>query len=422
MSIAKVNQSNVYDVVVLGAGAAGLFCAFIAAQRGRKVLVLEKSNKVGKKILMSGGGRCNFTNYNIEPDNFISKNPHFCKAALKRYTQWDFIALVERYKIEYEERKHGQLFCKNSAKDILNMLLSECENSGVEIITHCDIQTIQALDVLNEEKKEQENKLQGKRYKIKCVNSERKITVHSESLVVATGALSIPTLGGSDLGYKLAHQYNLTLTERQAGLVPFMFSDYIKPICERLAGLAVDVEVKCGDRMFRENILFTHRGLSGPSILQISNYWSLGKTITINFLPDNHVSEWLISVKNKQGKNILKTILQKKLANGLVSELEALWWPEYKDKPIAEFTDKQLNEIGDKLNAWELKPSSTEGYRTAEVTLGGVDTDGISSKTMEAKKQAGLFFVGEVLDVTGHLGGYNFQWAWSSAYSAGLVV
>jgi len=404
------HASNQYDVIILGAGASGLLCAFTAARRGRKVLVLEKSNKVGKKILMSGGGRCNFINYNVEADHFISANPHFSKAALTRYSQWDFISMVEQHGIEFEERKHGQLFCQHSAKDILNMLLHECEQAGVEIKTRCELGEVEALQTA------------ASRYQLSVSQGNQPLSLVCETLVVATGALSIPTLGGSGVGYDIAQQFDLELVERQAGLVPFMFSDYLKPICERLSGLALEVEVTCKQQSFKENMLFTHRGMSGPVILQISNYWSAGDEVTINLLPDDDVAHWLLKAKQQQGKSLLKTLLNQKMAKSLVSELQNLWWPELALAPLSDFSDKKLVFIAEQISSWCIKPSGTEGYRTAEVTLGGVNTDGISSKTMEAKHQPGLFFIGEVLDVTGHLGGYNFQWAWSSGYSAGLVV
>ncbi|MFA7555101.1 MAG: NAD(P)/FAD-dependent oxidoreductase [Spongiibacteraceae bacterium] len=406
-----------YDVIILGAGASGLMCALTAAAQSKHVLVLEKANKIGKKILMSGGGRCNFTNYFVEADNFISQNPHFCKAALTRFSQWDFIAMVERHGIDYEERKHGQLFCKNSAKDILNMLLDECEQAGVEIKTHCEVTQLVDLSNSNTDSPNDQT-----RYQLNYLQQETAFTISCHSIVIATGALSIPTLGGSGLGYDLARQFSLPLVPRQAGLVPFMFSDAIKPICERLSGLALEVEVNCKASSFKENMLFTHRGISGPVILQISNYWMPGDEISINLLPEINASEWLLSSKQSQAKTLLRTVLQQKLAKSLTLELQKLFWSDMSEKSLAEFSDKQLTTIGNKLNQWQLKPSATEGYRTAEVTLGGVDTQVISSKTMEVKQQPGLYFIGEVLDVTGHLGGYNFQWAWSSGYSAGLFV
>lgn len=410
-----------YDVIILGAGASGLLCAFTAAQRGRRVLVIEKANKVGKKILMSGGGKCNFTNHFVEADNFISGNSHFCKAALKRYSQWDFIAMVERHGIEVEERKHSQQFCKNSAKEILTMLLDECSQAGVEIKTHCEINSVEALGLKGHSDKHQHEDNRS-RYQVNTVQDKIAQKLRCHSLVVATGALSIPSLGGSGIGYDIAKQFNLALTARRAGLVPFMFSDAVKEMCERLSGLALEVDLNCNGQTFTENLLFTHRGVSGPVVLQISNYWSQGDEVSINLLPYIDVSEWLIEAKNKQGKQLLRTLLSKKLAKALVSELQSLWWPKSAESPLAEFSDQQLRAIGKQINNWRLKPSATEGYRTAEVTLGGVDTDEISSKTMEVKQQTGLYFIGEVLDVTGHLGGYNFQWAWSSGYSAGIAV
>lgn len=414
------------NVIVLGGGAAGLMCALTAAKLGRQVLVLEKSNKIGKKILMSGGGRCNFTNLSIEPENFLSDNPHFCKSALKLYTQWDFIKLVEQHGIDYEERKHQQLFCTDSAKQILAMLRTECEQVGVTIWTHCEISSITTLQSPNQTKDETNEEQRGNRYKLKFSrnkgDAETNHTLSVESLVVATGALSIPSLGGSGMGYDIAQQFSLKLTERRAGLVPFMFSDNFKLVCERLSGLSVEVEVSCNGQEFSESLLFTHRGISGPAILQISSYWRPGESISVNLLPGIVAEEWLCKEKLAKGKSLLKTVLQQQLSKALVAELQNLWWPEQTDKILAEFPDQQLKNIGKQLNQWVLKPSATEGYRTAEVTLGGVDTASISSKTMEAKHQPGLFFIGEVLDVSAHLGGFNFQWAWSSGSAAGHYV
>jgi len=402
------NSPADFDVIVLGAGASGLFCAFTAAQRGRRVLVLERANKIGKKILMSGGGRCNFTNQLVEPGNFLSRNPHFCKSALTRYNQWEFIALVEQHGIDYEERKQSQLFCKDSAKQIVAMLEDECISAGVEIRTQCELDRLEALAGDD-----------AQRYRLHLQHNGRAGRLTCTSLVVATGALSVPTLGGSGLGYELAEQFGLKLIPRQAGLVPFMFSDAMKPVCERLSGLALDIEVSCNGQSFSEAMLFTHRGISGPAILQISNYWSPGDHISIDLLPGVDAVDWLLQGKREQPRSRLKTRLGQLLAKGLVAELQQLWWPQDDDTALAEFSDRQLGDIGQQLNAWRLKPSATEGYRTAEVTMGGVDTDDVSSKTMEAKRQPGLFFIGEVLDVTGHLGGFNFQWAWSSGFTAG---
>lgn len=367
---------------------------------------------------MSGGGRCNFTNYVVEADNYISANPHFCKSALKRYTQWDFIAMVEQHGIEYEERKHGQLFCKDSAKQILAMLLEECEIAGVEIKTHCELHRVSVPN------RQSENNTFPYKLSLKQGKGDNAVSakIACQSLVVATGALSIPSLGGSGVGYELAQQFSLGLTSRRAGLVPFMFSDASKHLCEQLSGVSLEVEVSCNHRSFNESLLFTHRGLSGPVILQISNYWSPGDEIKIDLLPGLNVAQWLRDAKQENGRSLLKTLLHQKLGKSLVKEFQSLWWPEQAQTPLAEFSDQRLSEIGQLFNAWSLKPSATEGYRTAEVTLGGVDTNEISSKTMEAKNQSGLYFIGEVLDVSGHLGGFNFQWAWSSGYSAGSFV
>ncbi len=394
-----------YDVVVLGAGASGLFCAFTAAQRGRRVLVLERSNKVGKKILMSGGGKCNFTNYEVDAANFISDNPHFCKASLKRFSQWDFLAMVGRYQIPFEERQFGQLFCLTSAKDILAMLLDECEAAGVTIRTHCEVTSVTA---------------EPKGYRLNCADDAEPI--RCQSLVVATGGLSIPTLGGSGFGYQLAQQFGLKLKPRQAGLAPFMFSDATKGVCERLSGTALTVMVSCNKQSFTADMLFTHRGMSGPAMLQISNYWKPGDALQIDFLPQLDAAETLLQEKRSSPKSLLRSVLSRHLPKSLVLELQSVLWPRASETLMADISDQLLRETGEALNAFSVKPSATEGYRTAEVTLGGVDTDELSSKTLEAKKQPGLYFIGEVVDVTGWLGGFNFQWAWSSGYSAGLVV
>ncbi|MDG1443771.1 MAG: NAD(P)/FAD-dependent oxidoreductase [Pseudomonadales bacterium] len=397
------------DVIVLGAGAAGLMCALTAAERGRRVLVLEKSNKVGKKILMSGGGRCNFTNYDVTAENYICSNPHFAKAALQRYSSWDFIHLVESHNIAFEERRHGQLFCLNSAKDILTMLLDECHQVGVEIQTDSDVSRLDA-------------RAGGQGFALEVNQLGQTQTFHCDSLVVATGALSIPTLGGSDMGYEIARQFGLSLVDRRAGLVPLMFSDAMKLLCEQLSGLALEVDISCNGYAFTENLLFTHRGISGPAVLQISNYWHPGDAITVDLLPNLDATDWLLSAKSAQSKSYLKTLLGQSLAKSLVAALGKLFWLQWEDKVMADIPDSELRRIAQQLHAWVLKPSASEGYRTAEVTLGGVCTDEVSSKTMEARQQSGLYFIGEVLDVSGHLGGFNFQWAWSSGYSAGLVV
>ena len=407
-----------YDVVVLGAGAAGLMAAITAASRKKSVLVIERSNKVGKKILMSGGGRCNFTNTDLEFDHFLSNNEHFCKSALSRYTAWDFIELVKKHEIEFEERKHNQLFCVHSAKDIVNMLLKECEINKVKIIKNSEISSVINLD--------NEDELSHEKYRVegyeKNIKGEPTLKVDCKSLIVATGALSVPTLGGSDFGYKLAEQYHMPLNALSAGLVPFMFSDSLKPFCEKLSGISLDAEVRCGDKSFRENILFTHRGLSGPAILQISNYWKPGQEITINLLPERNIAEDLLAEKRLNNKSLIRNYLSSCMSKSLVLQLQDLLWREIAENSLNDISDKKLMKIGFALNQWKVKPSSTEGYRTAEVTLGGVDTNYINSQTMEVNNHQGLYFIGEVLDVTGHLGGFNFQWAWSSGYCAGLVA
>jgi predicted Rossmann fold flavoprotein len=395
-----------WDVIVLGAGAAGLMCAFTAAQRGRSVLVLEKSNKVGKKILMSGGGHCNFTNLQIEPECFLSQNPHFCKSALSRYTQWDFIELVKQHAIPWHEKTLGQLFCDNSSKDILNMLLSECEAASVEIKTLAEVTSVS----------------KAQNFQLTATIDNSMITLECESLVVACGGLSIPKLGGSDYGYQLAEQFGHRIRPPRAGLVPFTFTDSFKLLSEKLSGVSVAASVRVDNQSFDENILFSHRGLSGPAVLQVSSYWHEGKTVEINILPGQDAVDLLLTEKPKQSKLLLRNILAQHLPRKLVLELEQLWWPDLADRPIVEIADQALKKTGSRLNAWRLKPAGTEGYRTAEVTLGGVDTNELSSRSMMSEKVDKLYFIGEVIDVTGHLGGFNFQWAWSSGFAAGNHV
>ena len=416
------NPENIYDVIILGAGAAGLMSAITAGERGKKVLILEKSNKVGKKILMSGGGKSNFTNLNVEPKNFISKNPHFCISALSRYKPEKFIELVKKHQIPFEKRKHNQLFCVNSSKDIVNMLVKECTDVGVKIITHSDTQSINPIIIKGEE--DSLSFTESNRFEVKGLfsNTNEGYFFNTRSIVIATGALSIPTLGGSGYGYDVAEKYSLNLLERRAGLVPFMFNGSIKEIFDRLSGVSLEVEVSCKNQKFLENLLFTHRGISGPSILQISSYWSPGDPIIINLLPNHDAQLLLMSAKKQKEGLLLRTYLSSLIPKALVLELQNLWWPNFSDKPLAELSNKLLSNIGSNLNAWKLKPSETEGYRTAEVTLGGINTNDISSKTMESNDHPGLYFVGEVLDVSGHLGGFNFQWAWASGYTAGLFV
>lgn len=396
---------NQYDVIVIGAGASGLMTAYMAAQRGRKVLVMEKANKVGKKILMSGGGKCNFTNLYVEPENFVTHNPHFVISALTRYTNWDFIGMVCEHGIEYEERDHGRLFTLNGAKDILAMLLAECDKAGlVEIKTSCEVKAVHSVD--------------GKGFQVATNIGQ----FQAESVVIASGGLSIPTLGGSGIGYEIAKQFGHHIFPTRAGLVPFTFSDGFKEVTTRLSGNAVDATLSNELNSFTEALLFTHRGLSGPSSLQLSNYWDVGQSFKIDFLPSLDLVEFFKSKKQSQPKVLLRTLLTEHLPKSVVLELQNLIWLEQADTAIGNFSDEKLELIAARLNGFDVKPSGTEGYRTAEVTLGGVDTTEVSSKTMESKKQQGLYFVGEILDVSGHLGGYNFQWAWASAHAASQFV
>jgi predicted Rossmann fold flavoprotein len=395
---------NRYDVIVIGGGAAGLFCALTAGQRGRSVLVLDSSNKVGKKILMSGGGGCNFTNLDITPENYLSNNPYFCISALNRYNQWQFIDLVEHHEIPYHEKSHGELFCDNSSKDILKMLLDECAAVQVVIRTKSIVSQIEPVE-------------EGG-FSLSVAGQ----TIHCQSLVVASGGLSIPTLGASGFGYDIAERFGLNVLPRSAGLVPFTFSDWVKDISETNSGLSLDVEMSVNGMSFRENLLFTHRGISGPAALQLSSYWKPGQFISINLLPDHDAQTLLLEYKQSHPKSLLRNLIGPLLSKGFTQSLQARYWPQYGETPIAEIANTVLVSLANHLSNWQLKTSGTEGYRTAEVTLCGVDTDHVSSKTMECKNQSGLYFVGEVLDVTGHLGGYNFQWAWASGYAAGCYV
>ena len=398
-------SQNQYDVLILGAGASGLMTAYKAAQRGRRVLVVEKANKVGKKILMSGGGKCNFTNLYVEPKNYISHNPHFVISALSRYTNWDFIGMVCEYGIEYEERKHGQLFTQNGAKEILAMLLAECDKTGlVDIKTSCEVKTVNAIE--------------DHGFQVATTLGY----FEAESVVIASGGLSIPTLGGSGIGYEIAKQFGHSVYPTRAGLVPFTFSDGFKEVTTRLSGNAVEATLSNELNSFTEALLFTHRGLSGPSSLQLSNYWDVGQCFNINFLPALDVLAFLKAKKVSQPKVLLRTLFNEHLPKSVVVELQSLIWAEQAELAIGNISDEKLEHIAGRLENFEVKPSGTEGYRTAEVTLGGVDTTEVSSKTMESKKQKGLYFIGEVLDVTGHLGGFNFQWAWASAHAASEYV
>ncbi|MBD1551818.1 NAD(P)/FAD-dependent oxidoreductase [Pseudomonas sp. C2L11] len=389
------------DVMVIGAGAAGLMCAAQAGYRGRQVLLLDHANKPGKKILMSGGGRCNFTNLHTEPANFLSQNPHFCKSALARYTQWDFIELVQRHGVAYHEKKLGQLFCDHKASDILDLLLAECEWAGVQLCLGTAVQHI-------------EREPSGG-YRLASDLGE----LHCEALVIATGGLSIPTLGATGFGYEVARQFGHSVLPTRAGLVPFTITDQFKALCTELSGTSVDCSVRCNGQVFRENLLFTHRGLSGPAMLQISSFWQPGDTLYIDLLPDRDALAWLREQQSARPNSELRTLLgevfTRKMANLLADN-------GFASRPMKQYTPSELETLAERLSSWALVPAGTEGYRTAEVTLGGIDTREVSSKTLESLKSPGLYFVGEVLDVAGHLGGFNFQWAWASGHAAGQVV
>lgn len=401
-----------YDVIIIGAGAAGLYCAMTAGQRGRKVLVLDHANKAGKKILMSGGGRCNFTNYVVEPSHFISDNAHFCKSALSRYSNWEFIGLVAKHGIAYHEREHGQLFCDDSSKEIVAMLLAECDAAGAKIQLQTDITHIKTLEATTAATDGQPNYvLQTSKGNYSCT-----------SLVVATGGLSIPTLGASGFGFELASAFGHEVYKTDASLVPFTFTDKTGDLIKALAGISLPV-VAFNERIaFKLPLLFTHRGLSGPAMLQLSNYWYPGEYIHINLLPELDASAALLAHKAAHPKQLIRTLFTEHFPKKLLAALQTHLWEDLKTTELANIKDERLVQLGTTLNDWQLKPSGTEGYRTAEVTRGGINTADVSSKTMESKLQPNLYFVGEVLDVTGWLGGYNFQWAWASGFVCGEVV
>ena len=391
-----------FDVIIIGAGAAGMFCAAQAGQLGRRVLLLDNGKKAGRKILMSGGGRCNFTNMHTEPAAYLSHNPHFCKSALARYTQWDFIDLVNRHGIAYHEKTLGQLFCDDSAQQIVDLLLQECENGQVTLRLRSE--------VLSVERDENGYTLQ--------LNGTQ---VHAEKLVIASGGLSMPGLGATPFGYKVAEQFGLKVFPTRAALVPFTLH---KPLLEQLntlSGVALPTTITAQDgTLFKEAMLFTHRGLSGPAILQISSYWQPGEFVTIDLSPTTSLDDF-IQVQRESHPNLsLKNSLAKILPKRLVEVLQEL--KQLPDVTLKQLNSKQQGEVIATLHQWRVQPNGTEGYRTAEVTLGGVDTTQLSSKTMEAREVPGLFFIGEVVDVTGWLGGYNFQWAWSSAWACAQAL
>ena len=391
-----------YDVLIIGAGAAGLICAIECSRRGRSVLVLEKNNRAGKKILISGGGRCNFTNLYANPETYISNNPHFCKSALSRYTQWDFVSMMDKHKLKWHEKTLGQLFCDTKSVAVLDMLLSE--SKGVDIITETVAQSI--------------------KYNGEYIVNTNNDVIKSKSLVIASGGPSIPKMGATDFGVQVASQFGLKSTPFKPGLVPLTFhkSDIDKYFIG-LSGISMEAIVSSNNAKFREMVLITHRGISGPAILQISSYWSKGDSIQINLMPDINAVEYLLMNQQNRGKAELKTILSEHFSRRLSERLaNTLTVKELANTPLGQIKQKDLKDLGGLLNNWTLYPSGTEGMRTAEVCLGGVDVNELSSKTMESIKQPSLYFVGETVDITGWLGGYNFQWAWSSGWAAGQVA
>jgi predicted Rossmann fold flavoprotein len=387
-----------WDVIIIGAGAAGLMCAIEAGKRGRKVLLLDNGKRVGRKILMSGGGRCNFTNMYAGPENFLSQNKHFCKSALSRYTQWDFIALVQKHAIAYHEKTLGQLFCDDSAKDIVDMLLSEAKAANVQIALQQSITGVSFADG---------------QYTV--ITAELSRQCHS--LVVASGGLSLPSLGATAFGFQLAEQFGLKVLPLRAALVPLTWQPSDKAVFEEISGVSLPVTAEANGTVFPEDMLFTHRGLSGPAILQISSYWQPGDEVIVNMAPQTDVAEFLSAQQQAHPEQEVKTALGKLLPKRLVEKLLEL--NVFTNQPLKALSPKSIKQLADNLHTYVFKPNGTEGYRTAEVTIGGVDTDYLSSKTMEAKQQPGLYFIGEVVDVTGWLGGYNFQWAWASGWVAG---
>lgn len=393
-------MSDTYDVIIIGAGAAGLMCAIEAGKRGRRVWLIDHMAKIAEKIRISGGGRCNFTNLYAGPQHYLSQNPHFCKSALKRYTPQDFIALVRKHAIAFHEKKSGQLFCDVSARQIIDMLLMEAREAGVKLQTQVRVNAIEA---------------ESGGYRVRTSLDDVRCAV----LVIATGGLSIPKIGATNFGYEIARKFGLNVIKPRAALVPLIFDGAMLARCRLLSGLSCEAEVRCGKQTFSGGLLFTHRGLSGPVILQISSCWEEGKEIVVNLAPQQDVYERLIGQKQMQPRlhanNALMEILPKRLAQGICDEHAC-------SGALSDLPNIRIAEIARACNDWHIRPIGTEGYRTAEVTLGGVDTRELSSQSMEARKQPGLFFVGEVVDVTGHLGGFNFQWAWSSGYAAGQSV
>ncbi|GKX44945.1 NAD(P)/FAD-dependent oxidoreductase [Pectobacterium carotovorum] len=392
-----------FDAVIIGAGAAGMFCAAQAGQRGLRVLLLDNGKKAGRKILMSGGGRCNFTNMYAEPAAYLSHNPHFCKSALARYTQWDFISLVNSHRIAYHEKTLGQLFCDDSAQQIVDMLVTECERANVTLRLRSEVTSVEKSD---------------DRFTVQLSNGT---AFQSASLVVACGGLSMPGLGATPFGYQLAAQFGINVLPTRAALVPFTLHKPLLEQLQTLSGVSVPTVVTAENGVtFRENILFTHRGLSGPAILQISSYWQAGEFVTINLLPDRDLTQLINDERTAHPNQSLKNTLAQWLPKRLVECLQALG--QLPDVTLKQLNSAKQTQIEQSLQEWRVQPNGTEGYRTAEVTIGGVDTRTLSSKTMESSTVPGLYFIGEVVDVTGWLGGYNFQWAWSSAWACAQAL
>lgn len=402
------------DVLIIGAGAAGMMCALTAAQRGRSVLLLEHSMKLAQKIRISGGGRCNFTNLNAAPDNYLSSNPHFCRSALARYTPQHFVALLDKHGIAYHEKKLGQLFCDDGSEAIIALLKNECDAADVRWCMPCEVNKIEQNDFALEEQGERGRPAQTAP---RFILSTTRGPVHTHALVIASGGLSIPKIGATPFGYKVAQQFGVPVTRLKPGLVPLSFSPEQWQPFAALAGVAVDAVVSCGKTAFRENLLFTHRGLSGPAILQISSYWEHGQPLHLNLLPDLDAAELLAQHRGSRMllDNFLAQHLPRRFAENIVEQ-------SLQNKPLNQYSDKELALLAKNLHDWQITPAGTLGYAKAEVTCGGVDTRALSSKTMECNAVPGLYFIGEVVDVTGHLGGYNFQWAWASAYAAGQAV
>ena len=393
-----------FDTIVIGAGAAGMQAAAFAGARGGSVLVVDHAKAPGEKIRISGGGRCNFTNMGAEPKNFLSQNPHFAKSALKRYTQWDFLDLVIRYNIPYHEKTLGQLFCDRTAKDIITMLLDEMSSVGAKLWLRTQVDSLSKADT-------------GFILHVEREGRQQSLSAHH--VVVACGGKSIPKMGATSLGYQLAEQFGLAVTETRPALVPLTFTDTLLEDCKALAGVAADAVVHHGKTAFEEAILFTHRGLSGPAILQISSYWRESTPIRVNLAPGWDAGAGMKQWRSEAGKRNLSTLLSERLPNRLI---QSILGPTLSQARIGDQTDKTLNRLAERINRWEVLPTGSEGYRTAEVTLGGVDTSGLESKTMESRTVPGLYFIGEVVDVTGWLGGYNFQWAWSSGWACGTAI